>query len=797
MKTPIHYIGNAHVDPSWMWRLGEGFEAFLATCRSALERMDETSELIFTASSASQYEFVEQTDPVLFTKIQQAVASGRWEIVGGWWVEADCHIPSGESFLRQGLYGQRYFFEKFGKICKTGYCVDSFGHNANLPQLLNQSGMENYVFMRPDGLELVLPAPLFKWQALSGENVTAYRIPLHYSNFENTITEKIDILKQKVYFEPEKHWMLFFGVGNHGGGPTRAQIAEIIKNQKSRNDLDVRFSSTESFFSSIDRTVLPLYRGELQPNAVGCYSAHSEIKRLNRFSENALLRAEKMCVLFEVMTGQRSDWSRFSRAWKNILLNQFHDTLGGVSIKAACDDAIHLYHEAISTAQREERLAVQRLSNSIVTSPNIETLIVYNPHSSAITDSVEFELWHPDASERGEYIESIDLLDSDGHIVHTQLVEPSGKIGRDRVRAVFVAEIPAFGWRTFDVRRNLESQLKELTKSFLISTETILSNGMVGICFDNQQLPTNHICYTTPILCKDISDTWAHNVYAFDEYIREWRIESIRVIESGPIRGRVRVTSSFNNSKLEEDYILTKDSDEIEVRVFLNFQETNTVLKMRFAHGITSPSIITEIPYSIIKRKISANEYPFGSWLFVEGDSDGLGVLSDSKSSYSCDNTFVNVACARSPLYAHHVPPHEVSAIETLRYHDQGEQEFSFRLVLGRQSWQEAEMPKRTLGFLQPTITHIESGHSGNLSGSATELFLSSPNIIVTCLKRSEDGEGYICRMVETLGLRTKTMIEFAKSSIAWSTDFYPYQIKTFLFSESGVEETNALELFK
>jgi alpha-mannosidase len=158
----FHLVGNAHLDPAWMWPMSEGLEAFAATCRSALDRIDEFPGFIFTCSSAAHYEFVEQTDPVLFSRIQQAVKNDRWCLVGGWWVEADCNLPSGESFIRQALLGQRYFQSRFGKIATIGYNIDSFGHNANLPQLLSKAGMNGYVFMRPEQPEKVLPAALCK-----------------------------------------------------------------------------------------------------------------------------------------------------------------------------------------------------------------------------------------------------------------------------------------------------------------------------------------------------------------------------------------------------------------------------------------------------------------------------------------------------------------------------------------------------------------------------------------------------------------------------------------------------------
>ncbi|MFI5263878.1 MAG: alpha-mannosidase, partial [Candidatus Kapaibacterium sp.] len=253
-RTTIFMIGNAHLDPAWMWRLEEGLEAFLATCRSALDRMDETPDFIFTASSAAHYEFVERTDPQLFLRIQDAVKKGRWAVVGGWWVESDCNLPGGEAFIRQGLYAQKYFQSRFGIDCKTGFCIDSFGHNANLPQLLRHCGLSRYIFMRPEEDEKKLDSVLFKWQAPTGDEVIAYRLPFHYSNFQHSVKEKLVLLQSYKSYRTDEQYMLFYGVGNHGGGPTKEQIAQILSEQQSNKDFTIQFSSPEEYFDAVDKS---------------------------------------------------------------------------------------------------------------------------------------------------------------------------------------------------------------------------------------------------------------------------------------------------------------------------------------------------------------------------------------------------------------------------------------------------------------------------------------------------------------------------------------------------------------
>ena len=219
----LYMIGNAHLDPVWLWNWQEGFQEVKATFRSALDRMKEDKDFVFTCSSAAFYEWVEKNNPAMFAEIRKRVEEGRWELAGGWWIQPDCNIPSGEAFVRQGLYGQRYFLEKFGKMAVTGYNVDSFGHNSNLPQILKKSGMDNYVFMRPMPLEKGLPGRIFWWKSMDGSKVMTYRIPYEYCSWGKDLEKYTDRLKCELE-DGEDELMMFYGVGNHGGGPTKENM---------------------------------------------------------------------------------------------------------------------------------------------------------------------------------------------------------------------------------------------------------------------------------------------------------------------------------------------------------------------------------------------------------------------------------------------------------------------------------------------------------------------------------------------------------------------------------------------
>lgn len=794
-QTTIFMIGNAHLDPAWMWRLDEGFEAFLATCRSALARIEETPDFIFTASSAAHYEFVEQTDPVLFVKIQEAVKSGRWSLVGGWWVESDCNLPSGESFIRQGLYGQKYFKSRFGITSTTGFCIDSFGHNANLPQLLRHCGMSRYIFMRPEQHEKELENALFTWRSASGNEVTAFRLPLHYSNFKNSITEKLTLIKSYPTYKSNQPWMLFYGVGNHGGGPTKEQIAQIIAEKSSNKDFNIQFASVDQFFDVVEKnnTKLEVVVDEMQPHAIGCYSAHSLIKKLNRQVENNLLRAEKICVLAESsVLGFKVNWKDLHQAWKNLLLNNFHDILGGVAIKEACLEAVSLYYESLAIAAREERIAIQVLSNNIDTTDSIESLLVFNPHTWKVLAPAEFELWHPEASEKGEELQSVSLLDSEGNNIPTQRIESSGKIGGDRIRFVTQIDTPAFGWTKLNVERSAP-QIK--VKSALKVTDKILLNGICGIVFEGDTSET-FMKYTPAQVFADDSDTWGHGISGFNESKGHFKVNKIIVLEKGPVRGRVRVESSYGNSRIEEDFILYEGADYIEQRVYVDWRKSNSVLKLRYAHGCTAPKIFYEIPYSVIERPVSKDEVPGNSWAFVQDSSHGIGIINNSKSSYSADEKYFYIICARSPLYAHHAPPHVFSQNEQKRYLDQGEQEFVAKIIFGQKTWQDARMPKRSLEFLQPQIVHLESGHEGILFQNERAFEVDSENILVTVIKRPYEGNdlGIVIRAIETSGIETSTSIRFGQFQGEWKGKFSPFEMKSFIVKDGNILEINGIE---
>ena len=243
----LHAIGNAHIDPVWLWEWQEGYFEIISTFKSAIERLKEYPDFIFTAGSALHYKWVEETEPELFEEIKKYVRLGRWSIVNGWWVQPDCNIPSGESFVRQCLYGKKYFKEKFNVDVTVGYNVDSFGHNASLPQILVKAGFKYYIFFRPNKDEKVLPSMVFWWQSEDGSKILASRPPVTKKSFYCTeagdLKKVINGIKKAVTKSGLNFSLFFYGVGNHGGGPTKKNIESI----KEYNDKKIKLEFISKF----------------------------------------------------------------------------------------------------------------------------------------------------------------------------------------------------------------------------------------------------------------------------------------------------------------------------------------------------------------------------------------------------------------------------------------------------------------------------------------------------------------------------------------------------------------------
>ncbi|MGI6019138.1 MAG: alpha-mannosidase [Marvinbryantia sp.] len=798
----MHMIGNAHLDPVWLWNWQEGYQENKATFKSALDRMDEFDEFIFTSSSAQFYEWIEKNEPEMFEKIKQRIKEGRWKICGGWWVQPDCNIPSGESFSRHGLLAQNYFLEKFGIMAHTGYCVDSFGHNVMLPQILKLSGMENYVFMRPDPNEKELPARAFLWQAPDGSRVRAFRIPVQYCFWED-IPEAIELCA-KEYSEDNNHMMCFYGVGNHGGGPTVKTIKEIKKIQRERKDLNIVFSDPDTYFDMIEKCNLPLVKEELQYHSPGCYTAESIVKKMNRQAEASLYTAEALSVV-ALALGKHVDDTELTKAWKDVLFNQFHDTLAGSAIESAYHDAKNQLGEALTIASRCTNEAVNGIAFDIDIPLETEKLpmVVFNPNAWNVKAPVEFE--------NGMFgnmlrTENLEIEDWEGKKVEHQLIAPSCRV-EGRRRITFMADVPALGYALYYAKPK-EAENEEEKKSDALNPY-ILENRYIKVIF-SQETGTIESIYdkknerevlkerSSVAIIEDLNDTWGHQLKKLDKKIGEFQMISAKIADCGPVRKAVQFISKYGNSTLTQVFALYEDENMIRVKAKLNWQEHFKAVKLYYTAALNGEcEAAVEIPYGYVVKKREGHEEPMQRWADVSNGRYGLAILNDCKYGVDFTDNRIGVTVLRSPVFAHH-QPYQLKPEDEKEYSfmDQGISEFSYVIKPHIGSWKDTSVVKDAILLNQPLETMFETFHKGALPKRNSYISISADNIIMSALKKAYVEEGTVLRFYESAGLETECSIEFmGKRHVAM---FRPHEIKTFLLDLCGCwKEVNLLEISK
>ena len=795
----LHMVGNAHIDPVWLWQWPEGYQEVRATFQSAIDRMDEYPEFVFTCDSVVYLEWVEESDPELFERIRARIAEGRFQVIGGWWVEPDCNVPSGESYVRQALYGQRYLHDRFGITATTGSNVDPFGHNAMLPQLLRKSGLDSYVFLRPGPDELDLPGQYFWWESPDGSRVLAYRIPHEYNSPRGDIDDHVEQVLAAVPSQGPAS-MVFYGVGNHGGGPTKANIESIRRlSETNGGRARLEFSSPRAFFDAVaGEDGIPVHKGEMLHHAVGCYSAHSSVKRWNRRAENLLQRAEKWAAVADVLGGAAYPLDELTEAWKFVLFNQFHDTLAGTSIRPAYEDSRDQYGHASSLAANAFNRAVQTIARriDIAAEPELRPVVVFNPHPWPLQSTVEAEYtWLPAEGAR--------MTDDERRSVPVQTIRPHTTMSSSRGRVVFRADVPPLGYRVYKLFPGADD-----VEAGVEATDTTLENEHVALEVDPAMGWLSRLVHKASgvdaaaraphaLVIEDRSDTWGHGVRAYDEVVGAFECTGVRLVESGPVRGVLRVESRYGDSTLVEELVLDAGARFVEVRAALDWREQLKLLKLRFPTSIAADRATYEVPYGHLERPSNGNEEPAQAWVDVSDERAGLAVLNDSKHGHDVRGGEIGMTVARSPVYAWHHPRELDDPQGRYEFLDQGRQDLTYRLVPHGGDWREAGVVRLAAELNQPAFALIESYHPGDLPGSRSFASDGAGDVVVTLVKRAEDGDALVVRAYESSGRPVHATIELPLVGRTIDADFGPAEIKTFFVprdADAPVVETNLLE---
>jgi alpha-mannosidase len=782
----VTLAGYSHIDLAWLWRWTESVQICKETFAQAVKFFDEFPEFHFSMTQAHAYRWMEEKEPELFAAMQKAVKAGRWEIVGGTMVELDCNLPDAESHARQILYGKRYFREKFGKDVKIGWCPDSFGYNGNLPQLLKKGGIDYFVTSKITWNDTnKFPHHLFWWEAPDGSRVLAF-LPFAGYTFD---VDGEKIVEHLADFEKEsarKEVMFIYGVGNHGGGPTRQEIRRAEKLKKLEWFPKVKTAPAADFFARVseeERAKLPTWKSELYLEYHrGTYTSQAANKKGNRKGEVKLMEAEKLALFAGLDGGMRYPAKELREAWDYLLFNQMHDILPGSSITPVYRDSDEDYAKMFAIVDGIERQAVAAIAAAH--QPKVidvygasEAVHVFNTLSFERSGGVVVPL-------RGsESPPVMRVVDETGAPVDAQWATAEGS----PALAFWAKDVPAHGHRTYHLTRANEPGLSggalPLENRFL-RIELDRNSGDVTSILHK---PTGREAVAKGAqanrfqLFEDRPKQW--DAWEIDLSREKWEIEkakSVALVEAGPVRKVVRVTKTFlgeakakraptadfPSSFFTQDLVLWNESPRLDVEMTADWWEDQTALKIAFPLSIDPPNATYEIPFAHLERSTrretsfdkARHEVSAQKWADMSLDGFGVSILNDCKYGYDALHNVIRLTALRSPKY-----PDPLC--------DRGRHEFTYAIYPHSGDWRTGGTVREAYSLNTPLLVHRrEPGAAAKdlfapfdakaTSGSASRPLLGggsflqcdAPNVMVTTVKKAEDGDAWIVRLYDWEG---------------------------------------------
>ena len=770
LKNPraytAHLVGHAHIDLSWLWRWEETVhEIAIHTFQGTLAQMRKTPGLTFAQSQPAVYEAIEKLNPPLFEEIRSMVRRGTWVPVGGMWAEPDLNMPDGESLARQLLYGKRYFLEKFGADVTVGWSPDSFGHSWQLPQVFREAGIGYYVFGRcaPEN------TPVFWWEGRDGSKVLSY-VPQGWYNF-NLKNGLSDILRAAAGQTPAMDFMILYGEGDHGGGPRDVDVEAYKRFRKDTSQPKMEFAVPGTYFRKLESSGLrfPTVAKELNFTFPACYTTQASTKKNNRKAETLLLAAEKFSAL-AATSGYRDYYPErdLDEAWKIVLRNQFHDILDGSSIGPVYDEVQKFYDEAFKRGERALDFSLETIAGAIDTSGEGIPLVVFNSLFWERTEPVTAEV------DLGPASSAIRLLDPAGKEVPVQITGRTEKEGRTFSRVVFVASgVPSFGYKIFrafaadspaDVTTSLEASPTGLENEYF---KIVLDErtGWIRSLFDKR---TGRETLAGPAnVLQAIADEPV-SMSAWELGLKDKIADlggdgaKIAIVEGGPVRGVLRVRTSFKNSKFEQDIILYSGVARVDFALRLDWQERNVMIKASFPVDARDALAEFEIPYGTVSRPADGTEVPSLKWVDVTDGSGnhGLSLLNDCKYGFDVKDNVLRMSIVHGAT----APDPEA---------DRGPQELGYALYPHPASWKEAGTIRRGYEFNNPLIVRRVMAHAGILEAERSFIRVEPENAVLTAFKK-ETGyaeRGLILRFCETFGRAAEVRVLLPWAVAAENTD--------------------------
>ncbi|MGG1555935.1 glycoside hydrolase family 38 C-terminal domain-containing protein [Paenibacillus ferrarius] len=804
----LHLISNAHLDPVWQWEWEEGAAAAVSTFRAAASFCEEWDGYVFNHNEALLYKWIEEYEPALFERIQRLAREGKWHIMGGWYLQPDCNMPSGESMVRQMLYGRTYFQEKFGQTPTTAINFDSFGHSRGLVQIMRQAGFDSYLFMRPDG-RVAGPAQDFVWVGFDGSELLAHQINNGYNSLLGQARTKVE---QWLEEHPDQALsMVLWGVGNHGGGPSRAdlkQLAELAAEQAGA--VEIVHSTPEQYFAELGAHAdeLPRLENDLNPRFVGCYTSMIRIKMGHRKLENELFLTEKMLSAAALSGLLNYPMADLSEAFHDLMLSQFHDILPGSSVQPAEEASLRLIDHGLEIASRLKARAFFALAAGQPEMAEGEyPILVYNPHPYPIRGVFACEFMLADQNWKDEY--SLPVVFHEGVRIPSQGEKEHSNLSLDwRKRVVFEAELAPFAMNRFACRIELlpakpKPELAELDGYLTFHSDklSVKINTHTGLldAYEVNGVSMLAAGAFLPVVVADNEDPWRMDTNCFEPDIGAFRLmdpgagtdfsgvknvllPSVRVIEDGEVRTVIEALLEYGRSVVILTYKLPKRGTQVEVGVRVFWNEKDKMLKLSLPTLLEEPSYRGQTIYGVQPLPQDGTEAVAQRWTaLVSHQADAaVTLINDGIYGSDCRGATLRPTLLRSAGYTAH-PILDRPLMPSDRFSpriDQGERQFTFWLNAGpaQARMRLVDREAQALAERPYALSFCPSGQ-GQLP--QVPFVLDNETVVVTAFKPAEDGDGYIVRLFEPTGQARTAVLRFPAHEASHLLAFKPFEVKT------------------
>ncbi len=810
-ELTVYMVGHSHLDLAWLWTWEETMRDILpATWDATLRQMESMPELTFGASQMAFYEALEKLRPDILNRIRQEMREGKWAVLGGMWVEMDANMPCGESMVRQVLLGQNYAKDFFGIRCTVAFLPDTFGHAWTLPQILKKGGLEYFLFMRcaPEGKEY------FWWEGADGSRVLAGKM---FWNMD-VCSEDFDFFERVTEYAERtglREILFFFGKGDHGGGIRSEDLAKVREIQERADCPKIEFTLPHKYMNRLKRSgrELPVYRGELNPAFPGSYTTQARLKQLNRKLEVMLLDAEKVASLstfhHKVQRRLRKfyPWRLLHEIWKVVLRNQFHDILPGTTVNSAVEEAMRSYREVEGKAKRVLRESLELVAGRVDTTGEGIPVVVFNTLSWERDGKAEVKVEAPEATEE------FAVRDIEGKLWPCQLLSARKNASGMKARLLFAAQaVPSMGYSTFHIiagkkaTDSLElSASPERLENGLVRVAVDRSTGLVREIFDKRAgrnllaEPGNRleVIGDEPVRM----DAWKMNLT--DEVEEPELVTGPELVETGPVRGRIRVRKRCRDSWFDQEVALCAGAPRVDFRIVANWYERRRCMKVGFTADIGKAEATFEIPYGNIVRPNDGTEYPGLRWVDVSDEKAGLSLLSNSRYGFDVNGNRIRMTLLRGST-----SPDPVS--------DMGRHVIEYAVYPHSGRWREAGTVMRGYEFCHPLYAVRAMKYTGLIPKRVATVEVEPANLIVSAIKQEEGhvGKAMVMRIYETQGKETKGGVRFAVPVRAWEANlleepekkvadgaervelkFGPYEIKTLIVV--SLEEGAGLDTYE